>query len=152
MGERYGSTGNQATVASTNKTMLSLTGGTGVLARIYDLLVGADGTPDDRAMVYSAQRHTADGTNTAVTPEPLDADRALAAEVAGGENHTAEPTVAGIPVIELPVNLRATFRWMAAPGGELVTALTLNSGFSFRVREPSGNYVSSAKATVHHEE
>lgn len=150
MGMRYASTGNQATTSTSDKHMLEVLGGTGVVCKIYDLMVGADGTPADNALVYSVHKLTAGGTATAVTPEPLDAIAALAAEASAAENHTVEPTTGGIPLIELPINQRASYRWVAAPGGEFISALAAGDGYGFSVR--SAAYTGAAKASVHHEE
>lgn len=149
MGLRYGTTGFQTPVAAAAKSMLELLGTAGVIISVYDLMVGASGTPADTVLTYSVDRATVTGTGTPVTPEPLDAAIALAATGTAEEDHTVEPTIAGIPVIELPVNQRASYRWVAAPGGELKAALG-TSGWAFRVK--SASYVGQAEVSVHHEE
>src|SRR5690348_2288983 len=90
-------------------------------AKIYDVILGSEATPADAALLFTFRRCTAAGTNTSVTPQPLDpAD--FATEFDAGENHSAEPTyTAGAILLNIPLNQRATFRWVAAPGGELVT-------------------------------
>ena len=150
MGTRYGQTGTQGTNTTTDKTMLGLTGGTGVLLKIYDWIFGPNVTPSDGVFIYVARRTTAAGTSTSVTPEPLDADRALAAEATCGSNHTGEPTYAGVAALSIPLFSKATQRWQAAPGGELITALTANNGFGFASRSPT--LTTATRCTVHHEE
>jgi hypothetical protein len=100
--------------------------------RIYDLIMGSEATPADAALLWTVQRYTAAGTNTAVTPQKLDpADAAFLGEA--GENHTVEPTyTAGAIVLNIPLNQRATFRWVAAPGGELVYPATTANGFGIQ--------------------
>ncbi len=40
-----------------------------------------------------------------------------------------EPTYTGIALLSIPLNQRATFRWVANPGSELVIPATANNGF-----------------------
>jgi len=55
------------------------------------------------------------------------ADRA--AQAVAGENHTSEPTyTSNTEVMEIPLNRRATFRWVAAPGSEIVCPATSGDG------------------------
>lgn len=151
MAEHYGTVGNMATNAATNKTMLRLLGGTNVVMRIYDLIVGVDGsTPADGVFIYNAQRTTTAGTGTAVTPEPLDVAHGLAARGAGLSNLSAEPTYAGAPAIAIAANSRASYRWSAAPGGELMSALAANAGWGFASRAPV--LTLGTRCTVHHRE
>ena len=147
MAQRYAVTALQTPVSSSDKTIVELTGGTAVQMHIYDIMWGASGTPADNALVYGVRRQTASGTGTGVTPEPLDAQNALAAEVAAEEDNTIEPTYAGIHLIELPVNQRASYRWVAAPGGEFKSAIAAGDGFGSTVR--SAAYTGQAEATIH---
>ena len=49
------------------------------------------------------------------------------------ENHTSEPTyTSNTEVLEIPLNHRATFRWVAAPGSEIITPATDNNGLGFK--------------------
>jgi len=88
--------------------------------KIYDIMFGSEATPNDAAILWTFQRYTAAGTSTAVTPQALDpADAAFLGQA--GENHTIEPTyTARAILLNVPLNQRATYRWVAAPGGELV--------------------------------
>ena len=94
----------------------------------YDLILGSEASPADNAFLYVLQRFTAAGTNTAVTPSALDPADA-ATESDAGENNTIEPTyTATLILLEVPLNQRATFRWVAAPGSELVSPATASNG------------------------
>lgn len=96
--------------------------------KIYDVMFGSEATPADAAILWTLRRHTAGGTNTSVTPQPLDPADA-ATEFDAGENHTIEPTyTAGAIMLNIALNQRATFRWVAAPGGEIVTPATASNG------------------------
>lgn len=100
--------------------------------RIYDVFFGSEATPADAAILWQAQRYTVKGTLTAVTPRPLDpADDAFLGEA--GENSTIEPTyTAGEFVLSCPLNQRATFRWVASPGCEIVYPATTANGIGFQ--------------------
>ena len=88
--------------------------------------------------LHTIQRITAVGTaGSAVTPSLIDlADRA--AQSAAGENHSSEPTyTSATELLEIPLNHRALFRWASAPGGELVTPATNNSGLGAKALHAS---------------
>lgn len=100
--------------------------------KLYDLVIGSEGSPADNAFRYVMQRCTAAGTSTGVTPQPLDPADA-ATEMDAGENHTIEPTyTAAALLLVVAVNQRATFRWVAAPGGELVFPATASNGLGLQ--------------------
>lgn len=105
----------------------------------YDIVLGAQGTVGDNPFLYTLQRCTTAGTSTAVTPQPLDpADAATEADA--GENHTIEPTyTAAAILLNIGLNQRATFRWVAQPYGELVTPATASNGIG--VQTPTSSAV-----------
>ena len=146
---RYAFTGLQDTNTTTFKTIMELLGAATVRWNLYDILMGASGTPADNALVYELIRLTATGTGTTVTGEPLDPGDPTAL-VLGEENATIEPTLAGIALIELPVNLRASYRWVAAPGSEIVVAAVAGEGLMFRSK--SAAYTGQTEATLFEEE
>lgn len=150
MGARYGVTAQESAVGTVDVTAANVVGGTGLRVRLYDFMVGAGGTPADNVLNWTLQRSTTAGTLTAVTPQALDsADPA--AEATAGENATVEPTyTAGAELAEFPMNQRATYRWVAAPGGELIVPATANNGLGFQVRSPA--YTGTAEVTFHFEE
>lgn len=97
-------------------------------ARVYDIIIGSEATPADAALLYTVRRCSAAGTSTSVTPQNLDPASATT-EYDAGENHSIEPTfTAGAILLNIPLNQRATFRWVAAPGGELVMPATASNG------------------------
>lgn len=130
------SVGTQQAMASTYKTLLSVTGAQSAPRRgkIYDVLVGTNGTPADNYMEWIIQRVTVPSTGTVVTVQALDpADAAaLALSVA---NSTTEGTVtAASELFYVGVNQRASYRWVAAPGSEFVWPATSCAGFVLRAR------------------
>jgi hypothetical protein len=112
-------------------------------ARLYDVLVGSEGSPADNAFLYVFQRFTAAGTSTGVTPRNLDPADATT-EFDAGQNHTVEPTyTAGGELLFIPVNQRATMRWVAAPGCELVIPATASNGIGIQTPTSSAVVVTT---------
>lgn len=96
--------------------------------KIYDFWFGSEATPANNAFLLLAQKCTAAGTSTAVTPVSLD-NADIATEQDVGENHTVEPTYTSNTVlVAIGCNQQATTRWWAAPGDELVTPQTAANG------------------------
>ena len=119
--------------------------------RLAFISIGFQGTPADVQIALIIQRYTADGTNTSVTPIPLDpADEAGTAATAG-ENHTAEPTyTAGAELLDLSAHQRNTILWYAPPGGELVIPATNEAGIGIQTDTSSGT--PTCVATMHSDE
>ncbi len=141
------SAGTQRAMAATYKTLISVTGAQSAPRRgkIYDVLVGTNGTPADNYMEWIIQRVTVPSTGSAITAQALDpADAAaLATSVA---NSTTEGTVtAASELFYVGVNQRASYRWVAAPGSEFVWPATSCAGFVLRAR--SGAYTGTATGT-----
>lgn len=150
MGARYAETGAENAVTSSYTTVLHITGGTGLRVRVYDWTIGCSGTPADNAIFWVVQRYTVAPTSTSVTPTALDPADA-AAEGAAGENASGEGTyTAATELFEQGINQRATYRWVAAPGGELIVPATSANGIGIRVKHAS--YTGAAEASMHHEE
>lgn len=111
-------------------------------AKVYDVVIGSEASPADNAFLYLLQRITTAGTSTAVTPSPLDPADA-ASGMTAGQNHTIEPTyTAGLVMLRLPLNQRATFRWVAGQGGELVYPATASNGFGIQTPTSSAVVIS----------
>lgn len=129
--------GTQQATAAAYKTGVNLAAATATLtsARVYDFLVGTPGTPGDQYMEYDISRTTGAtaGTSTAATASALDSSQRAAGTVTT-VNYSAEPTVISSSVFYIAVNQRASFRWVAAPGGELVIPATNLNGFVLRYR------------------
>ena len=149
MARRYSIDGQDTNTAATS--ILGLTSAATIRPKIYDLVMGSDATPADNAAEYVLQRYTAAGTVTAVTPTPLDpADPAALASA--GEAHSAEPTyTANLILLQWAQNQRATFRWVAAPGGEIVLPATAANGVGVQVIGIAGSAV-NMNVTMHYEE
>jgi hypothetical protein len=113
---------------------------------IYDIVHGSEAPAADNPFLYVLQRFTAPGTSTAFTPVALDPGDA-ATEMDAGANHTVEPTyTANALLLELPLNQRATFRWIATEGGRLIAPATASNGIG--VATPTASAV-AITMTVH---
>ena len=147
---RYSSDGQDTNTAAT--TLLAVGQGTATRRlKIYDLVLGSDATPADNAAEYVLQRYTASGTSTAVTPQLLDPGDPAVTAIAG-EAHSGEPTyTANAILLQWAQNQRATFRWVAAPGGEIIVPATNSNGLGIQVISIGGSAVNT-NACIHHEE
>ena len=152
MANRYASTGIQTALGTADDYMLSITGGTTTSVEIYYLLMSTEGTPIDEMVTYSVEKCSDLGTGTDVVPEPLNAVSARVALGNATEEHSADPTTVGIPLIEVPVHTRATFVWQVPPGVGMgfQGALAADDGFAIAARAPT--YTAVARATGWHEE
>lgn len=150
MGRRYAVPFELAAVGTSYKTAGLVVGGTTIRPKIYDILFGLGGTPADNTLYWSLQRQTAAGTITAVTPRSLDPGNPAASSTAGS-NATAEGTItANSDLLTFALNQRATFRWVAPPGGELVIPATANNGIPALTK--SAAYTGVAGGVIHFEE
>lgn len=117
--------------------------------KVYDVLLGTNGTPADNAIEWDISRITAPSTATAVAAPPLDPADAAALCLAT-VNSSTHGTIAVPNLFYFGANQRASYRWVPNPGGELVSAATNNLGFQLRCR--SGGYTGTATGTFYFEE
>lgn len=116
--------------------------------KIYDLLVGTAGTPADFSYEWEITRTTAMGsTNTTAPVGSLSSvSSAFALDLADVgfsayalNNSSAETNMpAGAQLWYVGINQRASYRWVAAPGSELVWPATSSQGMAMKVRSVSG--------------
>lgn len=99
-------------------------------AKIYEILVGSVATPADQAAKFYVGRTTAVGTEgSGFTPVNIDGAGPAGECDAGVGVFSAEPTyTASKQLLVFSLNQRATFRWVAAPGSELMLIATQNYG------------------------
>lgn len=142
----------QATAATYVGSLLGLTGANAAPRRIkiYDVLIGTNGVPADNFMEWDISRITAASTATSATPQPLDQADAASLTTTTVNSSTFGTITANSNVFYVGVNQRASYRWVAAPGGELVSPATSSAGFQLRTR--SGGYTGTATGTLHFEE
>jgi hypothetical protein len=153
MGRRYANTVPGATNTG-NTTIQQTIGSTSVRFQVYDLVISSGATPADNAAEYQLKRLTAAGTVTAFTPVALDnGDPAtlLTLTTAGcGYSATGEPTyTANSQLLDIGVNQRATFRWVARERSEIVAPASTN-GLGLFVKAANAAFTTSV--TQLHEE
>lgn len=125
---RYAVPGNKGTASVRSIVNARSDGTTASRGKVYDYMVGSITTPADSAFDHELYRTSTAGTGAAVTPSPLDpADTAAVNDAS--DTYTADPTI-GVVLMRLSLNQRATYRWAAAPGGELVWPGTTNNGIT----------------------
>jgi hypothetical protein len=127
--------GAHQTAAGTNLTMIALESSAAVRGRIHQLIIGSDATPADVATEFAVLRHTTAGTGgTAVVEKPVDPlGSAAACNLRGGT--MTEPTYETVgtdALLQIALNQRATFTWIANPGRELCTVVGTANGIGLR--------------------
>ena len=166
----------QAAMTTTYKTILTVGVGSSVSAsgfpsggavspynprrgKIYDLLVGTNGTPADNAMIWDVSRIGAAGmlSSQAYTGALSSVSSAFALDAADGltaawivANSTTETSTYAISLWNVGVNQRASYRWVAAPGSELVYAATSSAGLGLRAQSPG--YTGTVTGTLYFQE
>ena len=139
IGRRYGFSGSITAAAS--KTIAGVTATAAVRPALIDLMLSSNATPADNSSEWQLLRYTAAGTATSVTPTALDSGDP-AATATCGKNHTVEPTYSPtVPMLDVALNQRATFRWIAAPGEEIMAPATAANGFGLQCQGVGGSGV-----------
>jgi hypothetical protein len=153
MGERFSSFA-EGVASGTNKTIINMFNPLATPTRrgkIYDFAMGSVAVPADQAVKIGIGRTTGIGTEGAgFVPVNIDPG-GPAGEYDSGNAHSAEPTyTSNKELFVFSLNQRATFRWVAAPGGELVMTATQNCGLGIKAR--SSTSTQAHELTVFHEE
>lgn len=116
---------------------------TGVARRTkwYDVLIGSAATPADAYLQFDISRVTASSANgTTQTPgsNPLDAADAVSlAQIITNYTTASSVVTSSSSLWNIPINQRASYRWVAAPGSELVGPATAGNGLTLRVLNAS---------------
>ena len=145
MARSYAAAWNATNTQSTTVPIMTLTGAATVRAKLYDFVQGSDATPADNAGTFLIRRHTTTpASGTAITPAPLDpADPASLCTAMSGPSIGAPTLTASSSVFQFPMNQRATFRWVAAPGKEFVIPATASNGLSLLPSVVGGSAVNT---------
>lgn len=123
---------------------------TAVRPKIYDLMLGSASTPADQAASWVIKRSTTASTGgTAVTPSPIDPGDPASTSTAMVAPTMSAPTLT-VVLLAWAQNQRATFRWVAAPGKELVCPATANNGLT--LMNPTLTSAFNISATIEFEE
>lgn len=148
MADRYSGISGSVAVG-TNKALLNLISAATVRPHLYDLIAGCVATPADAATNFQVVRTTAIGTEgSGFTPTKLDPGSPASLCDIGQGVFSAEPTkTANSAILSFSMNQRATFRWVAAPGGELIAPATAGNGLA--VESLSSTVATAHEATIH---
>lgn len=144
-GRKYGFSGSITGAAT--KTAVEVTTGNTVRPYMIDLIISSDATPADNSSEWQVLTITALGSSTAVTPNAFDAADPAAISICG-KNNTVEPTYGAVSSLDIAHNQRATFRWIAAPGEEIISAATSNHGFGVQCQGVGGSGVAEIISLV----
>lgn len=113
--------------------------------KLYDILIGTNGTPADNFMEFEVQRVTAASSLTILAANALDPADAAALTTCA-VNSSLGGTVATGQLFYVGINQRASYRWVAAPGSELVGPATSSAGLQLLCR--SAAYTGTATGAV----
>lgn len=157
---------SQAALATTYKSLCIVaastgsgaTAGTGLRrGKLYDILIGTNGVPADNFLEFDVARCTI-GTTPAIAGSVSSVSSAYMLDTAdtgffsfASINSSNEGIVtANSEVWYEGLNQRASYRWVSAPGSELVypavSSATGNNGFALRAR--SGGYTGTATGNL----
>lgn len=160
----------QQAVTTTYKTLMafgnssatSTVVGAGAYRRgkLYDILIGTNGTPADNYMEFDCTRITLGTTPSGIVNTLISSlSSTFGLDLADNSGFVNAATInstgevgltATVEVWYVGINQRASYRWVAAPGSELVwpavSSATASGGLALRTR--SGGYTGTATATV----
>ncbi len=148
MADRYAAAGSQDVTITPGDSVLGVVGVTTIRGRIYDMMWGSIGTPADNEVQWLVRRSTDLGTEgSAVVGQPLD-DGAPTALTLASTNYSVEPAMAaGSEIIDIGLNQRASWRWVAAPEGEIV--MTADAAVAIVITPIGPASVGVVTATAH---
>ena len=127
---KYRSSGSQTLTSSIHTALVIGSNATTVQRNwIHEYIIANVGTPADLVTLHTVQRTTAIGVQIAVVPTVNDfADRAAQADVGEDSDPTGPTYTSAEEIDEIPLNNRALYRWVAAPGWEIVCPATAGDG------------------------
>lgn len=130
---KYTIVGQDTNTASTTQLYVVNQATTPVNLELHEFSIGSDATPGDQASEYVIRYVTDENATpggTSLTPRPTmrEGRAALATAI---EAPTGEPTYTStVNLYMIGLNQRVTFRWVAIPGFEFISADAEDEGFS----------------------
>lgn len=152
MGRKYSASGS-GLLNGTSKTLIGLTSTAAVRPMILTVDIGTVASPADNAANYQIRRFTAAGTAAASPPtgQALDPNDPVAVVVVGLAVYSVEPTyTAGAHLLNISINMRNSYRWVAYPGGELRMPATAANGLG--LQSISASTAFNVETCIHFEE
>lgn len=100
--------------------------------QLYDFAIGSDAAPNDNAFLWEIYKRTGTATaGSAPSVSQLDISDTIASTLVANQAPTTNGSGGSTAIFGVPLNQRASFRWVAAPGSELVAPATASNGFAF---------------------
>ncbi len=130
----------------------SINGGLSPLRRgkLYDVLVGTAGTPADSYVEWQIARVTTSSTTFNINANNLQLDPADAQPTTQVMINSSQVGTVSVPnVWYVGMNQRASYRWVCAPGSEIVWPATASNGLSLL---PRGTATVNPTVTVQFQE
>lgn len=119
--------------------------------KLYDVVVGSEAAPGDFAFLWEMYTRTGAATaGTAPAVTALDASDTTASTLVANQAPTTNGAGGSITRLTIPLNQRATFRWVANPGGEIVAPATISNGVA--AATPTAGALVAVTATLHCDE
>lgn len=163
---------SQGAMTTTYRTLILVGNSTGTTAntgggmlrrgKLYDILIGTNGTPADNYMEFDVAKVTmgassvlAGGISSVSSGFGLDPADSYGFVAMAGINSSIETAfTAGVELWYVGINQRASYRWVAAPGSEILypanSSATGSNGLALRAR--SGGYTGTATGNIQFEE
>lgn len=136
MSRRYSVNGAALNTQSSTIPIGNLIGAATIRPRIYDVLLGGEGTPADNSSKIQFQRETTVGTwagagGAAITPQAIDpADPASLATANQGVCSAGPTLTAAAFLLTMTKNMRGMARWVCDEDRGLVIPATANNGIA----------------------
>jgi hypothetical protein len=131
MTHSYVANSNKTNTVSSTAPMWNLLGSATRRLHVYEIIVASDATPGDQASKFALMRTTARGTqSTTIAPNALNPESP--ASIANLDTAwSVDPTITALSqLLQFALNQRATFRWVAVPGSEIIVPATANAGLA----------------------
>lgn len=139
-----GAAGTNITASSTYAAIITMgsSSTTPVRGKLYDVLIGTNGTPADNVMEFQILRTTECATGvaggTTITAAPLDSNDKIAVSRVTVNSTGVAAGAASPSLWYIGINQRASYRWVAAPGGELIWPATGSAAISLQGKGAAG--------------
>ncbi len=126
---RWAAAGNKGAASVQTVLHLNAAAASPRRAKLYDVSLGCGASPADNAFTWIFQRATTAPTGATLVPNSLDPADTLASTIVATQTTTADGTLTSAAILNrFALNQRATFRWVAAPYGELIIPATTSNG------------------------
>lgn len=100
--------------------------------QLYDFVIGSDAAPADNPYLWEIYKRTGTATaGSAPTSSVLDQSDTVATTLVFNQAPTTNGSGGSTAIFGVPLNQRASFRWVCQPGSELVCPATASNGFCF---------------------